>query len=56
VGTPHGLREIGVTQAQVNQAAEAALAKGLTSPRTLDRAGLHRLLDNAWRGMVPSVH
>lgn len=56
VGTPHGLREIGVTEAQVNQAAEAALAKGLTSPRTLDRAGLHRVLDNAWRGMVPSVH
>jgi len=55
VGTPRGLRAIGLTEAQVEQAAETALAKGLSSPRALDRAGLHRLLEAAWRGMSPSI-
>jgi maleylacetate reductase len=55
VGTPRGLRAIGLTQAQAQHAAEAALAKGLTSPRNLTQAGLSRLLDAAWRGMSPSI-
>jgi maleylacetate reductase len=55
VGTPRGLRAIGLTEAQVGLAAEAALVKRPSSPRTLDRAGLHRLLKAAWRGMSPSI-
>jgi maleylacetate reductase len=55
VGTPRGLRAIGLTEAQIEQAAETALAKDLSSPRALDRAGLHRLLEAAWRGMSPSI-
>jgi len=55
VGTPHGLRAIGITESQVQQAAEAAVAKGLTSPRPLNRSLTHRLLEGAWRGMSPSV-
>jgi len=55
VGTPRGLRAIGLTESDIRQAADAALAKGLTSPRALDRPGLRRLLQAAWRGMSPSI-
>jgi maleylacetate reductase len=55
VGTPHGLREIGVTQTQIGEAVDAAMAKKLTSPRTLERAGLHHLLTAAWSGDAPSA-
>jgi hypothetical protein len=55
VGTPRGLRAIALTEAEALAAADAALAKGLASPRPLDRAGLHRLFESAWRGMSPSI-
>ncbi|MCU1694208.1 MAG: Maleylacetate reductase [Mycobacterium sp.] len=55
VGTPKGLRAIGITESQVEQAVEAALARGLTSPRPLTHALVHRLLEGAWRGLSPSV-
>ena len=55
VGTPHGLRAIGITEHQIEQAVEAALAKRLASPRPLNRSLAHRLLEGAWRGMSPSV-
>jgi maleylacetate reductase len=55
VGSPHGLRAIGLTQTQIGEAVEAALTKNLTSPRPLDRAGLHRMLTAAWSGDAPST-
>jgi maleylacetate reductase len=55
VGTPKGLRAIGITESQVERAVEAALARGLTSPRPLNRSLVHRLLEGAWRGMSPAV-
>ena len=55
VGTPQGLRAIGISESQIEQAVEAALAKRLTSPRPLNRSLVHRLLEGAWRGMSPSV-
>jgi alcohol dehydrogenase class IV len=55
VGTPKGLRAIGITESQVEQVAEAALAKGLISPRVLNRSLVCRLLEGAWRGMSPLV-
>jgi maleylacetate reductase len=55
VGTPQGLRAIGLTESEVEQAAEAALAKGLRSPRPLNRSLIHRLLEGAWRGMSPGI-
>jgi maleylacetate reductase len=55
VGTPQGLRAIGISESQIEQAVEVALAKGLTSPRPLNRSLVHRLLEGAWRGMSPSV-
>jgi maleylacetate reductase len=55
VGTPQGLHAIGITEAEVDQAAEAALAKGLPSPRPLNRSLMRCLLEDAWRGMPPGV-
>src|ERR1700722_554857 len=55
VGTPQGLRAIGITESQVEHAVDAALAKGLTSPRPLNHSLAHRLIEAAWRGMSPSV-
>ncbi|HEX4559288.1 MAG TPA: maleylacetate reductase [Mycobacterium sp.] len=55
VGTPHGLRALGLTETQVLQAADAAWANGFASPRSLNRSGLHRLLLGAFRGFAPSV-
>jgi maleylacetate reductase len=50
VGIPHGLRDIGLTQAQVDQAAQAALANQLPSPRRYDAGDLGALLSAAWAG------
>jgi maleylacetate reductase len=54
VGAPHGLKSLGLTSAQARDVADAAFAKGVASPRTLELPGLRRLLDGAWRGTAPS--
>ncbi len=53
VGTPQGLRAVGITESQAEQAAEAVLAKGVTSPRPLNCSLVRRILDGAWRGLSP---
>lgn len=55
VGTPHGLRALGITEPQVEHAVDVALAKNLPSPRPLNRSLVHRLIEGAWRGMSPSA-
>jgi maleylacetate reductase len=52
-GTPHGLREIGLDEAQVEQATMAAVKKGLSSPRNLDVRELGAWMSAAWRGDPP---
>ncbi|MFD9667357.1 iron-containing alcohol dehydrogenase [Rhodococcus sp. NPDC059968] len=50
VGTPTGLRAIGVTRDQIDAVAEAAVAEKLVSPRPLDLQPIRSLLHDAWNG------
>jgi maleylacetate reductase len=52
-GTPHGLREIGLDETQLEQATVAAVKKRLPSPRELDVRELGAWLSAAWRGDPP---
>jgi maleylacetate reductase len=53
VGTPAGLRSIGISEDQLPAVARAALAKALPSPRPLDYDGLFAALHAAWAGRRP---
>jgi maleylacetate reductase len=53
VGTPAGLRSLGISEEQLPAIAEAALAKGLPSPRTLSYDGLYQVMHAAWAGQPP---
>jgi maleylacetate reductase len=53
VGTPAGLRSIGISEDQLHAVTRAALAKALPSPRPLDYDGLYRALHAAWAGQSP---
>jgi maleylacetate reductase len=53
VGTPVGLRSIGISEDQLPAVVHAALAKGLHSPRPLEYGDLLRVLHAAWAGQPP---
>jgi maleylacetate reductase len=53
VGTPPGLRSIGISEDQLSSATQAALVKSLPSPRPLDYDGLYQALHAAWTGQPP---
>lgn len=53
VGTPIGLRSIGVREDQLAAIARAALERSLSSPRPLDYDALHAALHAAWTGQRP---
>jgi maleylacetate reductase len=53
VGTPAGLRSLGISEQQLPAITQAALAKGLPSPRTLSYDGLYQVLYSAWAGQPP---
>ncbi|WP_257225769.1 maleylacetate reductase [Rhodococcus opacus] len=53
VGTPTGLRAIGITRDQIDAVAEAAVAENLVSPRPLDLRPIRSLLRDAWNGELP---
>ncbi|ELB94124.1 maleylacetate reductase [Rhodococcus opacus] len=53
VGTPTGLRAIGITRDQIDAVAEAAVAGNLVSPRPLDLRPIRSLLRDAWNGELP---
>ena len=52
-GGPTALRDIGMTQAGLDRAADLAVADPYWNPRPLDRAGIRALLENAWHGRPP---
>jgi maleylacetate reductase len=54
VGTPHGLRAIGLQRHEAEQAAQLAVDRGLKSPRPLDGPTARQLLLDAWNGDRPS--
>jgi maleylacetate reductase len=55
VGTPQGLRALGITEHQIGLATKAALAKNLTSPRPLHYDSLFAMLHAAWAGQPPRL-
>jgi maleylacetate reductase len=53
VGTPAGLRSIGIREEQVTAITRAALERNLPSPRPLEYDPLHAALHAAWTGQPP---
>jgi len=53
VGTPAGLRSIGIREDQIPAVTQAALTRKLPSPRPLEYAALHEALRAAWAGQPP---
>jgi len=53
VGTPAGLRSIGISEDQLPAVTRAALAKPVPSPRPLDYDSLYQALHAAWAGQPP---
>ena len=53
-GAPVALRDLGLTQAQLDQALELALQNQYPNPRPLQREPLRELLFNAWQGVRPA--
>jgi maleylacetate reductase len=55
LGAPTALRDIGMAEADVEQACEIALSHPYWNPRPVERDGLMALLANAWAGNPPGV-
>jgi maleylacetate reductase len=53
VGTPPGLRSVGIREGQLPLLAAAALDRRLPSPRPLEYGALHQALHAAWTGEPP---
>jgi maleylacetate reductase len=53
LGTPAGLAELGLAEAELDRAAEQAVAKVVQAPRRAGVTELRALLDGAWRGRRP---
>ncbi len=52
---PTSLRELGLAEADLDRAADLAVASPYPNPRPLVRDDLRELLQNAWRGLRPSA-
>ena len=53
VGTPAGLRSVGIREDQIATLTQTALAKNLPSPRPLEYDALYEALHAAWAGQRP---
>jgi len=53
LGAPAGLAELGLPEAELDRAAEQAVATVVQSPRRVGVTELRALLDDAWRGRRP---
>ena len=54
LGAPLSLKVLGMTEDQLDKAAEIAVANPYPNPRPLDRAAIRTLLDNAFNGRRPA--
>jgi len=54
LGAPLALRDLGVPLADLDRAADLATQSPYWNPRPVERAGIRRLLDDAWHGRRPS--
>jgi maleylacetate reductase len=55
LGAPVALREIGMKESELDEAAELASAAPYPNPRPIDRAAIRELLEHAFRGDKPSA-
>lgn len=53
IGAPTTLKELGMTEEDLDKAADIATKNPYYNPRTVDRAGVRELLDSAYRGIRP---
>ncbi|MBL8379227.1 MAG: maleylacetate reductase [Burkholderiales bacterium] len=53
LGTPLALKDIGLSEAALDRAAELAAANPYANPVPIERAAIRRLLDNAYHGRAP---
>jgi len=53
VGTPAGLRSVGIREDQIATLTQAALAKNLPSPRPLEYEALYEALHAEWAAQRP---
>lgn len=53
IGAPMALKEFGLTEADLDRAAEIATANPYPNPRPIDRASIRSLLQEAWEGSRP---
>jgi alcohol dehydrogenase class IV len=53
-GAPTSLREIGMSESNLDEAADAAVKSPYWNPRPIERRAIHVLLDNAYHGRRPS--
>ncbi len=52
-GAPYSLRALGLAEANLDRAADLAVAHPYWNPRPLEREGIRSLLQNAWEGRRP---
>jgi alcohol dehydrogenase class IV len=54
-GAPLALRDLGLAERDLDRAAELAAASPYPNPRSIERAALRALLDDAWHGRRPAA-
>ena len=52
-GAPVSLRELGMAEADLDRAADVAVADPYWNPRPIEREGIRQLLADAWYGRRP---
>ncbi|MBV8591551.1 MAG: maleylacetate reductase [Acetobacteraceae bacterium] len=55
LGAPTSLREIGMPESGLDEAADLAVASPYWNPRPIERDGIRALLDDAWHGRRPNL-
>jgi alcohol dehydrogenase class IV len=55
LGTPMSLREIGMPEGGIDQAAELAMKNPYWNPRPIEQDAIRDLIARAWRGEAPSM-
>ncbi|WP_329359417.1 maleylacetate reductase [Streptomyces sp. NBC_01483] len=53
LGAPRALRDLGMPESGIGQAAELIVRDGYWNPRPVDRTAVHALLTRAWAGETP---
>jgi alcohol dehydrogenase class IV len=54
LGAPHALRDLGMKQADIDRAADLAVANPYWNPRPIERGAIRALIARAWEGARPA--